>query len=79
MFGEARRRERMIVIDLSVPTITCCVCGDVDLNRWGIPIDSETALICGNDFTGEWGVKPACRRCYEVHDNGGLVGHDPAF
>lgn len=69
----------MLVIDLSVPTVICCICGAVDVNRWGVPIDSATALVCGNDFDGEWGCKPCCRVCFSIHENGGLIGHDPEY
>lgn len=70
-------KSKVIVIDLSRPTVTCCVCGNVDLNNWGLPVDMETALICANDFDGDWGCKPACRECWEKHDRGELVGIEP--
>jgi hypothetical protein len=75
------RREvfRMIVIDLHVPTITCCICGATDLSKWGVPIDADTALIAPNDFEGDWGAKPVCRDCWKRHDEGEFVGHDPAY
>jgi hypothetical protein len=67
------------VIHLQYPMATCCICGNDDLLRWGVPIDTETALIVANDFEGDWAAKPACRECWSKHDAGQFVGHDPAF
>lgn len=67
------------IIYLQYPTATCCICGKDDLSRWGVPIDTETALICANDYEGDWAAKPACRECWAKHDAGQFVGHDPAF
>lgn len=67
------------VIDLQCQVATCCICGEVDLSKCGVPIDMDTALICANDFEGDWAAKPACRECWSKHDAGQIVGHDPAF
>lgn len=67
------------VIDLQCPMATCCICGEVDVSFWGVPIDTETALICANDYDGDWAAKPACKQCWEKHDAGQFVGHDPAY
>lgn len=67
--------NRTTVIDLfavSNTAITCCVCGSEDFNRWGIPFDSETGEIVANDFEGDWGSKPACERCFKLHESGRL-------
>lgn len=70
---------RVEIIDLHPITHTCCICGQEDLSRWGVPIDSGTGLVVANEFTGDWCGKPACRDCWRRHDNGELVGHDPGF
>ena len=70
---------KVLVIDFNCQTIICCICGNVDLNKWAVPISAETALICPNDYQGNWGCKPVCRECWEKHDAGQFIGHDPAF
>jgi len=67
------------IIYLQYPTATCCICGKDDASRWGVPIATDTALIAANDYDGDWAAKPACRVCWQKHDDGQLVGHDPAF
>ena len=67
------------IIYLQYPMATCCICGKDDLSRWGVPIDTETALIATNDFGGDWSAKPACRECWQKHEDGQFVGHEPAF
>lgn len=70
--------EGVTVINLQEITVQCCVCGETDMGRWGVPVD-DTGLIVANDYAGEWSGKPACRKCWEIHDAGGLVGHEPKF
>lgn len=70
---------RFRIINLHEPQAICSVCGEIDLSKWGIPIDCETGLICSNDFEGDWAAKPACRDCWKKHDEGGLVGIDPPY
>lgn len=67
------------LIQIGVSFAICCICGEECENKCGVPIDAETALICGNDHAGKWGAKPACERCYEKHSNGQFIGHDPEF
>jgi len=69
----------VLVIHLECPTATCCICGQHDVSRWSVPISADTALIVANDYAGDWGAKPACRVCWQKHDEGQFVGHDPAF
>jgi hypothetical protein len=71
--------NNVAIIDLYPATITCCICGKIELNRWGVPVSAETALICANDFDGDWGTKPACKECWEKHDAGHFIGHDPKY
>lgn len=59
--------------------IVCCMCGEDAPNKWGIPIDSETALIVGNDFDGDWGSKGVCESCYNRHQAGEFTGQDTRF
>lgn len=65
--------------DPALEEITCCLCGQPDEHRWGIPVDSETALVVANDFQGDWGCKPACRHCYAKHEKGAFVGTYPKY
>ena len=67
------------VIYLQYPTIQCCICGQCDVSRWGIPVDSNDGMIVANDFEGEWGGKPACRECWAKHEAGEFVGTYPRF
>lgn len=67
------------IIYMSYPSAICCICGKEDLSKWGIPIDMETALVCSNDFEGDWAAKPACHECWTKHGEGQLVGHDPRY
>lgn len=67
------------LIEIGVSSATCCICGVECENKWGVPIDAETALICDNDHAGKWGAKPACKQCHEKHAGGHFVGHDPEF
>lgn len=57
--------------DLAV--IECCICGEADLNRWGLPFCLDTGELVSNDFEGDWGGKPACRVCFAKHANGELT------
>jgi hypothetical protein len=67
------------VIDLNVRHARCCICGEWDLSKWGVPIDMETALIVANDFEGDWAGKPACQKCWAKHEVGEFVGQYPRF
>lgn len=67
------------VIEMAIRSVICCICGVECENKWGVPIDAETALICDNDHAGKWGAKPACKQCHEKHAGGHFVGHDPEF
>lgn len=59
--------------------IVCCICGEMDLCRWGIPVSSETGLIIANDSEEDWGSKPACESCWKRHESGEFVGQDTRF
>lgn len=67
------------VINLYPPTAQCCICGEWDVSKWGVPVDSETGVIVANDFAGEWGAKPACEGCWKKHESGEFVGTQPRF
>lgn len=71
--------SKITIIDLVQPSAQCCICGEWDHNRWGIPISLETALVISNDSDEDWAGKPACQSCWTKHDNGELVGVDPNF
>ena len=71
--------RRIDVIDLSPRFSQCSMCGVETPTRWGLPVDSETAQIVANDFKGEWGGIPACRECWERHEQGEFVGEYPKF
>lgn len=51
-------------------TIKCSHCGASDINKWGLPYDSETGELVSNDFQGDWGCKPACLKCHDDHAAG---------
>ena len=57
--------------------VACCICGREDSNRWGIPVNSETAQVVANDFSGDWGCRPACQSCHDRHAAGEFVGTYP--
>ena len=67
------------IIYMQYPTATCCICGEETLSRWGVPIDMGAALICANDFGGDWAAKPACRECWQKHEDGQFVDHEPMY
>lgn len=67
------------VINLSVRTAQCSVCGREDLSQWGLPVSSETGEIVANDYPGDWGGIPACRECWLAHESGAFVGTYPKF
>lgn len=67
------------VIDLFPAHACCCICGEWDLSRWGVPIDMETGLIVANDFEGDWAAKPACEECWRKHESGAFVGTEPHY
>lgn len=52
--------DRVQVIDLWPIIAECVVCGADSLNT-GIPMYEGDVLP--NDWSGEWGGAPACRRC----------------
>ena len=68
-----------LVIYLQYPVVQCCVCGEDAPSCWGIPVDSDNGLIVANDFDGEWGGMPACKSCWQRHENGEFVGTWPRF
>jgi hypothetical protein len=69
----------VLIINLHEMTAQCCICGEWDLSKWGVPISSDTGLIVGNDFDGEWGGNAACRECWAKHEAGEFVGLDPKY
>ena len=69
----------VLVIDLWLPTAQCCICGEWDISKWGVPISSETGLIIGNDSEEEWAANSACKKCWALHEEGQFVGLDPKF
>lgn len=71
--------NRYTVVDMWVPTVNCCICNAESENRWGIPVDSETAEITSNESDRDWGAVPACRECFERHERGEFVGTYPRF
>ena len=72
-------KDEIEIINLSPTSITCCICGEVDMSRWSVPINSVTGLICSNDFKGEWGAKPVCHKCWVEHNAGQFIGCEPRF
>lgn len=74
-----RLTSPVTIIELSVATIICCMCGACDLQQWGIPVSSESAQIVANDFAGECGAVPACRECFSKHEAGEFVGEYPKY
>jgi hypothetical protein len=53
-----------IAIHLDHPETTCWVCGeDSTLDNCGIPVYED--FVLPNDWQGEWGGVPSCRRCFE--------------
>lgn len=48
------------IIDLWPIVAECAVCG-ADSHRSGIPMYED--LVLPNDWSGEWGGRPACERC----------------
>lgn len=70
--------EEPNVIYLNYPTAQCCICGEWDVSRWGVPRD-DTGLIVANDYDGDWASSPACRKCWEEHERGMHVGMEPRF
>ena len=75
-------KRRVEIIDFQQHIATCCICGEMDLSRWGVPIAMDgpmVGLIVSNDYDGDWAAKPACRKCWAEHEDGDFVGHDPAY
>lgn len=76
-------RHDVNIIDLNFEyrqdSITCRLCGRMCDPGHGVPVDSETAQVVGNDFQGEWGGIPCCPRCYDRHQAGEFVGEYPKF
>jgi hypothetical protein len=66
-------------INLQQSTAECCICGETDSSRWGVPISMKTGEVVANDFVGDWAAKPACRHCWQRHQSGEFVGLDPQF
>lgn len=71
--------SKVTVIDLFPRTIRCAICGNYDLQKFGIPVDSESGEIVDNDFEGDCGGIPVCEGCYVKHKIGFFVGDYPKF
>ena len=74
--------NKVLAINLEQPMAQCCICGGWDLSRWGVPIAMSgpmAGLVVGNDYKGDWAGKPACEKCWALHELGRFVGHDPAY
>jgi hypothetical protein len=56
--------KEALIIDLFPPMIRCSIAGKDDFQKFGIPVDSESAEIVDNDFEGDWGGIPVCEQCY---------------
>jgi hypothetical protein len=67
-----------LVIYLQYPTARCCICGEWDVSQWGVPVD-DIGLIVANDYEGEWGGVPACKKCWQEHELGMHVGTYPRY
>ena len=67
-----------LVIDMNARGHQCCVCGEWDETQWGLPIGPHGAIV-SNDWVGDWAGKPACRKCWQEHEEGGLVGQYPSY
>lgn len=66
-----RETVPLLIIDLNPRMWTNChACGAECPSEQGLPVD-ECGDYVANDYTGEWGGVPACRRCYDVHAAGG--------
>lgn len=52
------------VINLTPAGIDCHVCGAEDAAGFGIPIYEDA--IVPDDYEGEWGGVPVCRRCFYI-------------
>lgn len=66
------------IIDMHQPQVNCCICNKISKNNWGVPID-DAGVIVSNDYKGEWSSKPACKSCWEKHENGEFVGKCPEY
>lgn len=63
----------ILVVNLSAPPyVECAACGDEVPSEQGLPVDTSGDFV-DNDYDGEWGGVPACRRCYDVHAAGGAA------
>jgi hypothetical protein len=63
----------ILVIDLTPRPLTdCAACGVECISEQGLPVDDNGDFV-DNDFAGEWGGVPACRRCFDVHAAGGVA------
>jgi hypothetical protein len=54
----------VLVIDLWAPQCECTLCGVVTSDKYGIAIWEDT--IVPDDYEGEWGGSPVCKRCYDA-------------
>ncbi len=68
----------VLEINMNNRSSQCCICGEFDEGRWGIPVDL-CGRIVSNDYIGEWSAKPACRECFAEHEKGKHVGQYPSF
>lgn len=63
--------DQIRVIDLWPEWTKCHRCGKDTLHKWGLPVDCDTGNIVPTWFEGEPGLTcggvPACRECYERH------------
>ena len=58
----AETAPAITVINLTPIGIECYVCDGEDASGFGIPIYED--LIVPDDYAGEWGGVPVCRRCF---------------
>lgn len=52
----------------------CCNCGKPSSGFHGLPIFNGD--IVSNDWAGEFGGKPCCERCYDLHEHGQVPTFD---
>lgn len=58
--------DPILVIDLSLPWADCYRCGKATPHKWGLPVD-ESGAIVPTWYESWWGGVPACKGCYELH------------
>lgn len=63
----------VLIIDLwSMHVATCAACDEETSATQSLPVDDNGAFV-NNDYEGEWGGVPACRRCFDIHAAGGVA------